>query len=47
MAGKGEGVPAIVLRSRSLSGKGPVYELFGNELRLTIHAADPTAGGTT
>ena len=47
MARKGDGVPAIVARSRSLSGMEPVYELFGNELRLTIYAADPAAGGTT
>ena len=47
MARKGDGVPAIVARSRSLSGKEPVYELFGNELRLTIYAADPAAEGCT
>jgi len=37
----GEGVPAILDRSERLSGKRPVYELFGDELRLTIFAADP------
>ena len=47
MACKGDGVPAIVARSRRLSGKEPVYELFGNELRLTIYAADPAAEGST
>lgn len=36
---RGEGVPAILTRSRRLSGKQPVYELFGDELRLTIFAA--------
>ena len=46
MARKGD-VPAIVARSRSLSGKEPVYEQFGSELRLTIYAADPAAGGST
>lgn len=40
---RGEGVPAILTRSRRLSGKQPVYELFGDELRLTIFAA----GGET
>ncbi len=39
--------PAIGARSRRLSGKEPVYELCGNQLRLTICAADPAAGGTT
>lgn len=42
---RGEGVPAILTRSRRLSGKQPVYEVFGEELRLTIFAAggqDPT-----
>ena len=29
------------------SGGEPVYKLFGNELRLTIYAADPAAGGST
>ena len=47
MARKGDGVPAIVARSRSLSGKEPVYELFGNELRLTNYAADPAAEVST
>ena len=47
MARKGDGVPAIVARSRRLSGKEPVYELFGNELRLTIYAADQAAEGST
>ena len=41
---RGEGVPAILARSRRLSGRQPVYEMFGDELRLTIHAADPAAG---
>lgn len=47
MARKGDGVPALFAWSRSLSGKEPVYELFGNELRLTIYAADPAAEGST
>ena len=38
---RGAGVPAILARSRRLSGRQPVYELFGDELRLTIYAADP------
>ena len=44
---RGYGVPAILARSRRLSGKEPVYELFGNEVRLTIYAADPAAEGST
>ena len=36
---RGEGVPAILTRSRGLSGKQPIYEVFGEELRLTIFAA--------
>ena len=47
MACNGDGVPAIVARSRQLSGKEPVYELFGNELRLTIYAAEPAAESST
>lgn len=47
MTRKGDGVPAIVARSRRLAGKEPVYELFGNELRLTIYAADTAAEGST
>ena len=43
---RGEGVPAILGRSRRLSGKQPMYEMFGDELRLTIYAADPAAGST-
>ena len=38
---RGEGVPAILARSTRLSGKRPLYELFGDELRLTIYAASP------
>ena len=41
---RGEGVPAILARSRRLSGRQPVYQMFGDELRLTIYAADPAAG---
>ncbi len=41
---RGAGVPAILAGSRRLSGRQPVYELFGDELRLTIYAADPAAG---
>ncbi len=41
---RGEGVPAILARSRRLSGRQPVYEMFGDELRLTIHAAEPGGG---
>ena len=38
---RGNGVPAILERSRQLSGIQPVYEVLGDaELRLTIYAAD-------
>ncbi len=43
---RGEGVPAILARSRRLSGREPVYEMFGDELRLTIYAADLAAAST-
>jgi len=36
---RGEGVGIILNESQALSGKTPVYELFGEELRLTIFAA--------
>ena len=36
---RGEGVGIILNESEQLSGKRPVYELFGEELRLTIFAA--------
>ena len=42
---RGNGVRVILENSEKLSGKRPVYEMFGDELRLTIHAADPAAGG--
>ena len=45
MAPCGEGVSAILARSRELSGRQPVYELFGSELRLTIYAAGSGDGG--
>ena len=37
---RGEGVGIILNESEGLSGKTPVYELFGEELRLTIFAAE-------
>ena len=36
---RGEGVRIILNESKALSGKTPLYELFGEELRLTIFAA--------
>lgn len=36
---RGEGVGIILNESKELSGKTPIYELFGEELRLTIFAA--------
>ena len=42
---RGGGVAAILARSERLSGRRPVYEMFGRELRLTIYAAEPGAEG--
>ena len=39
---RGEGVNVILRRSEEHSGRLPEYELFGNELRLTIFAANPS-----
>ena len=36
---RGEGVGIILNESKALSGKTPLYELFGEELRLAIFAA--------
>ena len=36
---RGEGVGIILNESETLSGKTPVYEMFDEELRLTIYAA--------
>ena len=38
---RGEGVSIILDESETLSGKTPVYEVFDEELRLTIFAAKP------
>lgn len=38
---RGEGVGIILNESETLSGKVPIYELFDEELRLTIFAAKP------
>ena len=38
-------LPVILARSRRLSGRQPVYELFGDELRLTIFAVGSEDGG--
>ena len=40
---RGNGVPVILARSLQLSGKRPEYRMFGDELRLTIYAANPGA----
>ena len=37
---RGEGVGIILNESETLSGKMPIYELFDEELRLTIFAAE-------
>ncbi len=39
---RGEGVGIILNESKVVSGKTPVYEIFGEELRLTIFAATPS-----
>jgi predicted HTH transcriptional regulator len=39
LEGRGEGVGIILNESEELSGKPPVYELFDEELRLTIFAS--------
>ena len=38
---RGEGVGIILNESETLSGKMPIYEVFDEELRLTIFAAKP------
>ena len=40
---RGNGVGVILENSEKLSGKRPVYEMFGDELRLTIYGAEPAA----
>ncbi len=42
---RGEGVSIILDESETLSGKTPVYEVFDEELRLTIFAAKPPQEG--
>ncbi len=42
---RGEGVGIILNESETLSGKTPLYELFGEELRLTIFAAESLQQG--
>lgn len=44
---RGEGVGIILNESETLSGKTPIYEMFGEELRLTIFAAKPPNEKTT
>ncbi len=41
---RGEGVRLIFEESIKLAGKEPVYKLLGEELLLTIWAAEPPAG---
>jgi ATP-dependent DNA helicase RecG len=36
---RGEGVPVIMSESETLSGKRPEYKMVGEELQLTIYAA--------
>ena len=43
---RGDGVPLILARSEKLSGRRPKYELFGDELRLTIYAAGEDRGSS-
>ena len=43
---RGNGVGVILENSEKLSGKRPVYETFGDELRLTIYAAGASEAAT-
>ena len=45
LEGRGEGVGIILNESEALSRKSPVYEVFDEELRLTIFAAKPPQAG--
>ena len=38
--GEDDGVGIILKECKSLNGKTPLYQLFGEELRLTIFAAE-------
>ncbi len=40
LGNRGDGVGIILIESEKLSGKAPLYELLGEELRLTIFAAE-------
>ena len=40
---RGEGVPLILEEGRRVAGRPPVWELFGDELRLTIYGRPPAA----
>lgn len=42
---RGEGVPLILEAGRRVSGREPVYELFDDELRLTIYGRPFERGG--
>ena len=41
---RGQGIGIILEESSNLSGREPKYELFGDELRLTIYAAQMDSG---
>lgn len=43
MEARGEGVPLILAEGRRISGRTPVYELLGDELRLTLYGRRPPA----
>jgi len=43
---RGEGVPVIMEESEQLSGKRPTFKMVGEELQLTIYAADKPIGGS-
>lgn len=42
---RGEGVPVIMEESQQLSGKRPTFEMVGEELQLTIYAAEKNEAG--
>ncbi len=42
----GNGVRVILENSENLPGRRPIYEMFGDESRLTIYTTDPAAGAS-
>ncbi len=42
---RGEGVPVVMDESERLSGRRPIFEMVGEELQLTIYAANKASVG--